>query len=226
METNPEIRNGRISDIGVLDLRFVRDEEELKAIRSISDVGVVLVPERLGGALMGVEMSDVGNVVRVPDEGKLQTFSGQTKVTGEALAAGDPESVLLIVGQLFVSTPCETVGYKEIRVIGQLIATRGSETALMAKLTEVNGQVLYLPPNARLILGDETFGREFLELLPRPTPLVILGELRLEDDVTAELVREKVPEIVLMGSLHAPRALVPLLQVITTEKFGEIVGEP
>lgn len=226
METNPEIRNGRISDIGVLDLRFVKSEEELKSIRSISDVGVVLVPERLSGALMGVEMSDVGNVVRISDEGKVHTMSGQTKVTGEALAAGDPEAILLIMGQLFITTPCETVGYKEIRVIGQLIATRGSEAALMPKLTEVNGQALYLPPNARLIMGDETFGREFLELLPQPAPLVVMGELRLEADVTVELVREKVPEIVLMGTLRAPRALVPLLQVLTTEKFGEIVGEP
>ncbi|CAN5393558.1 hypothetical protein BH11ARM2_BH11ARM2_10420 [soil metagenome] len=226
MDTNYEIRNGNISDVGTLDLRFAKTPEDLRGIRSISDVGVILVPERLSGALAGIEISDIGSVVRIPDDGNVHCISGQTKVTGDALAAGDPEAVLIVVGQLMVTTVCESVGYKEIRVVGQLIATRGSEKALMPKLTEVNGQVLYIPADARLIMGSETIGRAFLELLPKPTPFVVMGELRVEGDVTVDLVREKIPEIVLMGRLRVPQDLVPLFQVLTVDKFGEIVGEP
>jgi hypothetical protein len=46
--------------------------------------------------------------------------------------------------------------------------------------------------------------------------------VNIEDDVTVEMLRSKVPEIVLIGSLTAPRALLPILQVLTTEKAGSI----
>jgi hypothetical protein len=63
-------------------------------------------------------------------------------LTGEALAAGDPEATLLIVGQAFLKTPVTAIGYKAIQVHGQLIAVRGSEGAIGTKLTEMHGQVL------------------------------------------------------------------------------------
>jgi hypothetical protein len=40
--------------------------------------------------------------------------------------------------------------------------------------------------------------------------------------VPAELLREKVEEITLVGELVAPRALVGVLQLLTTEKTGTI----
>ena len=38
----------------------------------------------------------------------------------------------------------------------------------------------------------------------------------------AELLRQKVDEITLVGRLIAPRELVGVLQLLTTEKVGEI----
>ena len=65
-------------------------------------------------------------------------------------------------------------------------------------------------------------GREFLEYLTKPTPFLISGNFIFEDDVTVELLREKVSEISLSGNLEAPRHLVPLVQFLTTEKSGNI----
>ena len=53
-----------------------------------------------------------------------------------------------------------------------------------------------------------------------------MGKLQFEADVPKELVRQKIPEIVLMGTIEAPRHLVPLLQVLTKSKMGEIVVTP
>ncbi|MEZ4663003.1 MAG: hypothetical protein R2911_36100 [Caldilineaceae bacterium] len=46
--------------------------------------------------------------------------------------------------------------------------------------------------------------------------------VNIEPDVTVELLRSKVTEIVLNGILEGPKELVPLLQVLTVEKNGMI----
>jgi RNA polymerase sigma-70 factor (ECF subfamily) len=50
-----------------------------------------------------------------------------------------------------------------------------------------------------------------------------VSALTIEDDVTVDLLRAKVPEIVLVGKIIAPKALIPMLQVLTTEKIGAIM---
>jgi hypothetical protein len=213
---------GHIHDLGLLDLRFAKTPEDLSHITRISDVGMVLISESMAPALMKIPINDVGTVVHIPDGVQVNCLTGQTRISGEALASGDPASILFIAGQFFVTSPITSIGYKEVRVAGQLFAPRGSEAALTAKLTQLTGQILYLPDNPRLVMGEESFGKAFLELLPEPTSMVIMGQVTFDDDVTVELVRSKLTEIVLMGQIHAPAALLPILQVITKEKMGQI----
>jgi len=164
----------------------------------------------------------VGGLVPVPADGKVNCLTGQTQLTGEALEGGDPDTTLILVGQTFISTPVRQVGYKDIRIVGQLFATRGSEGALSAKISNMTGQNFFLPPDPRIFMGQETIGAEFLELLPKPTAIVIMGELTVEADVPRDLLMSKVEEIVLMGKINAPANLVPALQVLTKVKMGEI----
>jgi hypothetical protein len=138
---------------------------------------------------------------------------------------GKSEDILVIIGQVFITTPVTSVGYKEIWMHGQLFALRGSEGTLGAKITRMNGQTFYMPAEARTFMGEENIGREFLDLLPEPKALVIMGSITFEDDVTVELLKAKVPEIVLMGEIKAPAALIPMLQVLTVEKMGQIVAK-
>ena len=148
--------------------------------------------------------------------------SGQIRMTGEALAAGPSETILVVIGQFMVSSIPKEVGYKEIRVIGQLMAPRGSESVLAAKLTQVNGQTIYLPENARMVFGDERIGRQFLSYLDDRTAFVVFGNLAFESDVDADSVREKVGELVVLGDVEGPKELVPLLQVLARERYGNI----
>ncbi|MCB0090256.1 MAG: hypothetical protein KDE54_20270, partial [Caldilineaceae bacterium] len=66
------------------------------------------------------------------------------------------------------------------------------------------------------------FGAAFFEYLPEPISLIINGVVDIEPDVTVELLRAKVTEIVLNGILSGPKEVVPLLQVLTVEKNGMI----
>ncbi len=215
---------GAIRDMGLLDLSFARSAEDLSGISCIRDVGTIIIPEDLVSALTRIDMRDVGGVVPIPRGVKVSLLAGQTRLTGEALAAGPEDTVLLLVGQTLIMSPVQSVGYHSLHVMGQLLAPRGSEAALAPKIAKLSGQVVYIAglENARFILGKESIGKAFLELLPRPTPLVVVGKLIFEEDTPADLLREKVPEIALTGKIQAPAALVPLLQVLTVEKQGRI----
>lgn len=89
----------------------------------------------------------------------------------------------------------------------------------------MQGQTFYLPAEARTIMGEETISKAFLELLPEPKAFVIMGSVTFEDDVTVELLKARIPEIVLMGEIKAPAPLIPMLQVLTVEKMGQIVAK-
>ncbi|HZP83571.1 MAG TPA: hypothetical protein VFB21_18140 [Chthonomonadaceae bacterium] len=212
---------GHIKQMGILDLRSAKAPEDLAGITQIEQVGVVLIPEHLTTALANIPMKEVGSIAAIPQGDNVQLQLGQVRLSGEALAAGDSETILILVGQTFITSPVKQVGYKSVRVMGQLFAPRGSEAALSAKVS-VEGQNFFLPEGARLFMGEDTLNKQFLELLPQPTPLIVMGQLTFTDDIPVELLQSKVPEIVLMGQICAPQALIPLLQVITVEKMGTI----
>ena len=214
---------GDIRAMGVLDLLHA-SPDDLERTTSISDVGTVLVRESMAGRLGAVPMHKVGSVVAVPDGGQLVTNMGVVKLTGEALAAsGHEDEVLLVVGPLVITTPVERIAYRRLVVVGVLVAPKGSETALSgAALTGVSA--FYSPGTAlRTVIGDESWGREFFEELPEPVTLVVVGMATVEPGVTRDLLREKVISIVVVGALRAPKELLPILQVLSPEKVGEII---
>ena len=214
---------GAIKEVGCLDLRHAKTPEDLSGISSITEVGCILIPPYLAPALMRIHMENVGAIIPVPEGENIKLRIGQTYLTGEALASGGAEDTLYVIGQLFITSPVTSVGYKEISVHGQMFAIRGSESALGSKLGSVQGQTFYLPAGARTLMGDESLGQEFLDLLPAPTAFVVMGTLTIEDDVTLELLKSKVTEFVLMGQIRVPKTLHALVQVLTVEKMGEIV---
>src|SRR5215216_7005158 len=136
--------SGAISNVGVLDLTGMKSTGELAGIGSISRVGIVLVPETLMSGLLAVPMEKVGATVPVPTGENVKLVTGQMKTTGEALAdLGREEDVLVVAGQLLVSTPVERVGYSEMIVAGQVYAPEGSEGALTTGISRLTGQVFY-----------------------------------------------------------------------------------
>lgn len=218
----PEARTRQFRDVAMLDLRYIKSADELADVRAIRDVGMILISESMQGALAKIDLQDVGGIVAVPDGDGVFMLSGQSTLTGEAMAAGDPNATLVIAGQLFIITPVTSVGYKEIRVYGQLFAAKGSEAAILPKITHLAGQNFFIPANPRFFKGSTELNQEFFELLTEPQPFVVMGKLSIASDVTKEMLQAKVPEIMLMGKIEAPRRLLPLLEFLTREKMGKI----
>ncbi len=215
-----------INNVGLLDLTK-SEPGDIARMGPINNVGAILVPESLVGELMDIPMNNTGAIVPIPEGANVRAHTGQVKMTGEALAnlEGNAEDVLVVAGQLVITTPVEKVGYKEFIVVGQVLGPRGSETALATGLTRLTGQIAYYPEGARFFVGKSRFAREFFELLQEPLAMVIIGKYVIESDVSVSLLRDKVSEIVLLGELTAPEELVGILQVLTIENYGEIAAE-
>jgi hypothetical protein len=296
---------GEIKDVSLLDLTPMTSAEDLAGIGRISDVAIVLVPESLMAATAGIPMDDVAMVVPVPDGVEVRNHTGALVMGGEALAgpevenaalvvtgtliltspvpkvayrqvivmglvlaphgseaalgagltrvtgsvdyypyaegqevkvstgqlradgevlanpAGSPDDILVVAGQLIVTGPVATVGYRRIVVAGQVLAPRDSQRVLGPTIV-VKGQLAWYTGQPRFFVGKERLGRSFFELVDQPLSLALVGSFEFDPDVPPELLRDKVSEIVLVGKLTAPRELVGVLQLLTTEKVGKI----
>jgi hypothetical protein len=296
---------GVVENVAVLDLSPMRSAEELARIKGIRNVATVIVPESLAGALTGIPMTNVANVVPVPDGARVNAHVGVMTLDGAALAAtGDQPTVLMLTGALVVTSPVERVGLHSILTVGAVVAPEGSQAALTPALRRTVGQVAYYPwvegqavkvfqgdsrvrgeilanPGGgpddiaivagtmvvttpvtklgfrqivvvgalvapeeselvlgpaltlvgsatwytappRIFSGKDRFGAGFFELLDEPVTLVLNGAFEVEPDVPVRLVKERVAAIVLNGKLTAAPAMVPLLQVLATSKQGVI----
>lgn len=220
-------RKGAFHNMGFLDLSWAKTLEDIAHVSSIHNIGVLRVPEHLYEFVCSLPMHNVGFIERVPSGDKME-ISGQSRVSGDFLAAGEPDSILLVTGQLFVTPPLESIGFREVRVTGQMFLPRGSERVLTGKLRRLTGQILYYRSDAgapRIFSDGEEIGREFLELLPEPAPFIIMGNVSLDDDISVDLLRSKVVEITLAGKLQAPRHLLSMLQILAVDKVGTILAK-
>ncbi|HEX3813761.1 MAG TPA: hypothetical protein VHX59_13070 [Mycobacteriales bacterium] len=219
----PDAQNEFLVVLGALV--FTTPVTDIK-LAGIVVIGAVYAPigseDAVGGAITQV-MGMVG-YYRYAEGQQIKTLSGQPKLNGAALAnkAGSPDDILIAAGQFTVTGPVTELGYRELVVLGQAILPRSGEDVLGPAL-QVSGQTIwYGGSNPRLFMGNEEFGRQFLELIEEPATFILFGNATFDADVTPELLREKVAEIVLFGTIEGPKSIVPVLQYLTTEKFGTI----
>jgi hypothetical protein len=193
--------------------------------RRITVVGSVLAPRGSEQAL-GPVLDGVGSVVyyRQAEGQDVKVLTGEVQVSGAMLAnpAGQPEDVLLAAGVVVVTGPVTSLGYAQVVVTGQFVAPEASREVLEPRI-EVQGQsAWYRSDNPRVIFEDTSIGPDFFRLLDNPVSLIVLSDLCIAPGVTETMLQEKVTDIVLLGDITAPAALVPVLQVLAAEAHGAI----
>jgi len=218
----PEAENAALVVTGTL---ILTSPVPRVAYRQVIVTGLVLAPHG-SEATLGAGLTRVmGSVDYYPyaEAQEVKVSTGQLLADGEILAnpAGGPDDVLVVAGQLIVTGPVTKVGYRRIVVAGQLLAPRAS-LAVLGPAIVVKGQLAWYTGQPRFFVGKERFERSFFELLDRPLSLALVGRFEIGPDVPPELLRDKVAEVVLVGRLVAPRRLVGVLQLLTTEKVGSI----
>jgi hypothetical protein len=193
--------------------------------RQILVMGLVLAPHGSEAALGAGLTRVTGSVDYYPyaEDQEVNVSTGQLRTTGEVLANpnGNPDDILVVAGQLVVTGPVAKVGYRRIVVAGQVLAPRDSQ-AVLGPVIVVKGQLAWYEGHPRFFVGKDRFGRAFFELLDQPLTLALVGRFEIDPDVSPELLRDKVRDIVLVGKLVAPSRLLGVLQLLTTEKVGVI----
>jgi hypothetical protein len=218
----PEAENAALIVTGTL---ILTSPVTRVAYRQLIVVGLVLAPHGSESALGAGLTRMTGAVDYYPyAEGQdVRVSTGQLWASGEVLAnpTGSPDDVLVVAGQLIVTGPVAKVGYRRIVVAGQLLAPRDSQPVL-GPAAIVKGQLIWYTGQPRFFVGKERFGRAFFELLDQKLSLALVGGFEIDPDVSPELLLDKVEDITLVGKLVAPRQLVGVLQLLTTEKVGAI----
>jgi hypothetical protein len=217
-----------IENLGILDL-INKKPEDLAAVTWIQNVGVILAPEALSGALMKIPQKNVGLIVTIPPtSGKIKRLTGQLTVDGEVFAnrSGSPEDLLIIAGQIIITSEIEVIGFKEVIVAGQIVAPKKTERALVGAVSQLSGQIVYYTGQTpRLFVGNDTFSKAFFDHIDGNMSMVLIGNFEFGSDVDTATLKQKVTELVVIGELKAPKELIPLIQLLAVVKLGNIVGE-
>lgn len=196
--------------------------------RQIIVTGMVLAPHGSEAALASGLTRVTGSVqyYRHVEGQRFQTLSGVQSLAGDVLANpnGDPADILFLIGQTTITSPVREVGYQQVLAAGQLLAPRDSQVALAGVLT-MEGQLVWYGGRPRFFTGTDRFTRDFFELQDERLDLALIGRFSIADDVPPTLLREKVGEITLLGTIVAPEPLLGVLQVLVTEKHGAITTE-
>ncbi|MEV7626748.1 hypothetical protein [Actinoplanes sp. NPDC089786] len=192
----------------------------------ISVVGSVFAPRGSEAALGRVLGGGVGTVsyYRHQEGIRVKTLSGQIQLSGSSLAnlTGEPTDILVAAGQLIITGEIGDVGYDQILIAGQLIAPAAGQAQLEARM-DAQGQVVwYRSADPRVFLEDVELGPDYFRLLDHPISIIAFGAVTISAGVTAELLREKVADVVLFDDVVAPAEVVPALQVLTTIAMGQI----
>jgi hypothetical protein len=195
----------------------------------ISVVGSVFAPRGSEAALGRTFGGGVGTVTYYhhpegQDSPHVKMLSGQVRLTGAALAnhTGEPSDILVAAGQVIITGEVGPIGYSQILVAGQLLAPEAAQSELEIRM-DVQGQtVWYRSGDPRVFLDDIELGPDYFRLLDHPVSLIALGDLTIGAGVTADLLRENVADIVLLGDVLAPAAAVPAVQVLATTILGRI----
>lgn len=190
--------------------------------------GSVLAPEGSEAALGAGISRMTGSLSYYPySEGSaVRVRTGFQQLSGAELAnpAGQASDILLVLDTLAVTSQVDRLGYQHVVVVGALIAPPGSEAALTGRVTTIGGQIIYSEAQPRVFNGRDELARAFFEFLDDPILLIINGRCTFEDDVTPDVLKEKLKGIILNGRLDAPRAIVPIIQALTLAKNGRITA--
>jgi hypothetical protein len=190
-------------------------------------VGSVLAP-RGSEQLLGPALAGGTGAVSYYDysgDQHVKVLSGQVRLSPAVLAnaAGRPDDILVVAGEVVVTGEVTSVGYGLTMIAGQLAAPAASRDVLEPAI-EMQGQVTwYEGANPRVFNGSASIGPDFLRLLPAPTSLVVLGDLMFEEAVTEAAVQEKVAGLAVFGDVIAPAGLIGVVQFVATDVFGDIM---
>jgi hypothetical protein len=213
MSASEPVEGGRvISGEVVADFSHLTQPEELAAIARIEGVATVIVPRSLAAAYARIPTSDVAATVFVPDGANIRVHTGSLTVGGDGLGGAD--DVLVVIGMLVITSPVTGEVPRQITVVGQVLAPRGSEAVLGRVLGGGSGSVSYY----RYAEGQDfkvLSGQVKLSGAMLANPAGEAGDVLIAAGqviVTGPITTVGYAQVIIAGQLIAPQASRELLE--------------
>ncbi len=192
--------------------------------KSIIVVGELIAPAGSESAVGAAIGQLTGSTIYYPLErdAAVRTLPAG-ELTPQILAnkGGSEADTLLVLGDSVITAGVDKIGYRHVASTGMLLAPKESQD-LLSDYLWASSEIFYYGGKIRRFTGFDSFSNDFLELLDGSVTLVLMGKFTFEGDVTREMLKSKVSEIVLTGAIEASKNLVPLLQVLTVQRKGKI----
>ena len=193
-----------IKNVNILDMRKTA-KETLDKIGFIKNANVILVSPETAGYLTGIPAKNINTVAEIPADVEIQTCMSHVTINASYLSSAPSPRFLLVMGRVIVepdATP-ELIDAKleGMVIMGKMICPEAVTGLLQSKAKLLMGSTMTYPEDAVLIANSLVLDDAFLNTLEDGSQLVVTGSLRVVDDVTSELIEQKIRTLHAHGSI-------------------------
>ena len=214
-------------NVPICDLRGVRSVAEAKAIEHICNVAILILPQdapaEIRTALEAIPMENIATIVRLnsEDDVNICTINGSAALQDEDIPDKPP---------LYVVNGCISIRslspQKSIQMIlnGILILHESLQNKAGVQLLVQNGVKEYADFAVhKTYQMDLTVDADFLKYLNPKTILTAGRDMVIAEDVTPEMLSEKITKLIAGRTIQCPKSLLGLVKSmgVAGAGFGE-----
>jgi len=184
-----------IKNVNILDMRNTT-KETVDKIGVIKNANVILVSPETAGFLTGIPAKNINTVAEIPADAKIQTCISHVTINASYLSSTSAPRFLLVMGHVIVE-PDATLELIDAKlegmvIMGKLICPETVTGLLQSKAKLLMGSTTTYPEDAVLVANSLVMDDAFLNTLDNGSQLVVTGSLRVVDDITSELIEQKI----------------------------------
>lgn len=193
-----------LGNVNVLDVRNT-PKETFDRLEMIRNVNVILVSPETASYLPGIPAKNINAVANLPADVDVKTCMSTVTLSADYLEGLPAQTFLLVMGRLIVE-PDVTAEMIDAHlaglvVMGKVISPNTVLGALQAKTSLMMGSAVAYPADAILISSAMKLDDAFLKGLPGKTKLVVIGSLRVIDDISDDQIEAKIQSLTAIGSV-------------------------
>ena len=194
----------KITNQVVVDLRSF-PPEALSKIEEISNVVDIILPKNMSvefaDAYGKIKKSNVSNELKLTDDQNLNTMNGSVTITENDAAKN---SFLKVNGVLIVKGVTEEFNLN-VLVNGLLVKTKSSKI----NIEKLNGLKVEIDDDSSIITSMKNIEIDkcFIETINDKTVIIDISEIKIQDDVTVDMLKSKNVFFADIQHLYAPKSL-------------------
>ena len=194
----------KITNQVVVDLRSF-SPEALSKIEEISNVVDIILPKNMSvefaDAYGKIKKSNVSNELKLTDDQNLNTMNGSVTITENDVAKN---SFLKVNGVLIVKGVTEEFNLN-VLVNGLLVKTKSSKI----NIEKLNGLKVEIDDDSSIITSMKNIEIDkcFIETINDKTVIINISEIKIQDDITVDMLKSKNVFFADIQHLYAPKSL-------------------